>query len=276
MIRALTALIGFALAAAILYFVPDAGDIIDNPVWSVPLLWAAAGLVAGVFYQAGGLRRPGWRVNVPLFLFVFIPWTVITAALVASGTGDPAWLADEARSIAGDDVLARWSDSLAAFAFASGLLLAFSVLEPRVGVVEEPVVEREVVTTDDEMRDSRVERPVADEVFVAGPVAADRMETRPVEEDAIASRRADNGAIAPRPGDEETIATRRPVDEDVMTTNRVDDEAMATRPVDDETTMTRPVGDETSMTRPVDDETIVREPVETQERVRTIHNERTP
>ncbi len=166
MIRALTALVGFALAAVIFYFVPDAGDVIDNPVWAVPLLWAAAGLVAGIFYQAGGMRRPGMRVNVPLFLFVFIPWTVIAAAVVAAGTGDPAWLADEARSVAGDDVLARWSDSLAAFAFASGLLLALSMLEPRVGVVEELVVEREIVTTDEEMlttdeemRDARAATP---------------------------------------------------------------------------------------------------------------------
>ncbi len=199
MIRALTALIGFALAAVVLYFVPDAGDIIDNPVWDVPLLWAAAGLVAGIFYQAGGLRRPGMRINVPLFLFVFIPWTVIAAAVVASGTGDPTWLADEARSVAGDDVLARWSDSLAAFAFASGLLLAFSVLEPRVGVVEEEVVEREVVTTDDEVRDTVVERPVADETIVAAPVAAG----------AVAPSRVDDEAVAPRRVDDETTVTRR-------------------------------------------------------------------
>ena len=68
MIRALTALIGFALAAVILYFVPDAGNIISSPAWSVPLLWAAAGLVAGIFYQAGGLRRPGMKVN---------PWLLV-------------------------------------------------------------------------------------------------------------------------------------------------------------------------------------------------------
>jgi hypothetical protein len=145
MIRALTALIGFALAAVILYFVPDAGDVITDPVWSVPLLWAAAGLVAGIFYQAGGLRRPGMRVNIPLLLLVFLPWTVVTAALVASSTGDISWLADEARSIAGQSALDRWTASLAAFAFASGLLLAFSVLEPRTGVVLEEVVADDTV-----------------------------------------------------------------------------------------------------------------------------------
>jgi len=174
MMRALTALIGFALAAVILYFVPDAGDLIDNPVWDVPLLWAAAGLVAGIFYQAGGLQRPGMRVNVPLFILVFIPWTVVAASIVAAGTGDPSWLADEARSVAGDDALARWGDSLAAFAFASGLLLAFSLLEPRLRVdVVEPVVEREIVTPVDGARDARSERTVDDETIVTEPVASE-------------------------------------------------------------------------------------------------------
>ena len=146
MTRALTALIGFALAAAILYFVPDAGNVIDNPVWAVPLVWAAAGLVAGVFYQSGGLRRPGMRANVPLLLFVFVPWTVATASLVAFSTGSPAWLADEARSIAGVDVLNRWIPSLAVFAFVSGLLLALSLIEPRtMTVIEERVVDEDTV-----------------------------------------------------------------------------------------------------------------------------------
>jgi hypothetical protein len=140
MIRALTALIGFALAAVILYFVPDAGNVIDDPVWSVPLLWAAAGLVAGIFYQAGGLRRPGMRVNIPMLLLVFLPWTAVMAGLVAANTGDPSWLADQARSIAGQDAIDRWTDSLAAFAFVSGLLLALSLLEPRTDVVVEEIV----------------------------------------------------------------------------------------------------------------------------------------
>ena len=245
MMRALTALIGFALAAVVLYFVPDAGDVIDSPVWDVPLLWAAAGLVAGIFYQAGGLSRPGMRVNVPLFLFVFIPWTVVAAAVVAAGTGDPTWLADEARSVAGDDVLARWSDSLAAFAFASGLLLAFSLLEPRVAVVEEPVVEREVVTTDDGARDVRAARPV------------------------------DDVAIATRPVDEGTIVTRR-VDDEALVTRPVDDEAIATRPVDDETIVTRSVDDETIVTRPVDDQATASGSPEAHERATTTGTERTP
>jgi hypothetical protein len=171
MIRALTALIGFALAAAILYFVPDAGDVINDPIWGVPLLWAAAGLVAGIFYQAGGLRRPGMRVNVPLFLFVFVPWTVVTASLVAAGTNQPAWLADQARSIAGDGALARWQDSLAAFAFASGLLLAFSLLEPRLRVdVVEEIVERDAVTG--EVRNVQPVRAVDDDTIVREPVEA--------------------------------------------------------------------------------------------------------
>jgi hypothetical protein len=135
MMRALTALVGFALAAVVLYFVSDAGDVISDPTWAVPSVWAAAGLVAGIFYQAGGARRPGVRMNVPLFILVFLPWTIVAASLVATSTGDPSWLADQARSIAGADTLDRWLPSLAAFAFGSGLLLAFSLLEPRTAVI---------------------------------------------------------------------------------------------------------------------------------------------
>jgi hypothetical protein len=145
MIRALTALIGFALAAVILYFVPDAGDVISDPVWSVPLLWAAAGLVGGIFYQAGGLRRPGMRVNLPMLLLVWLPWTIIAASLVAAKTGDPSWLADRARSVAGQDAIDRWSASMSAFAFTSGLLLALSLLEPRTDVVVEDVAADDTV-----------------------------------------------------------------------------------------------------------------------------------
>ena len=174
MIRALTALIGFALAAAILYFVPDAGNVIDNPVWAVPLVWAAAGLVAGIFYQAGGLRRPGFRANVPLLLFVFAPWTAVAASLVAFSTGSPAWLSDQARSIAGDDMLNRWMPSLAAFAFGSGLLLAFAIIEPRTKtvVVEEPVAEEAVA-----------EEPVAE-----GDTIVHERERVPVDDDATIVR----------------------------------------------------------------------------------------
>jgi len=73
-------------------------------------------------------------------VLVFLPWTVVTAGLVAANTGDPSWLADHARSIAGQTVIDRWTASLAAFAFVSGLLLAFSLLEPRTDVVIEEVV----------------------------------------------------------------------------------------------------------------------------------------
>jgi hypothetical protein len=65
---------------------------------------------------------------------------VVTAALVAANTGDPSWLADQARSIAGQDAIDRFTASLAAFAFVSGLLLALSLLEPRTDVVVEEVV----------------------------------------------------------------------------------------------------------------------------------------
>jgi hypothetical protein len=207
MMRALTALIGFALAAAILYIVPDAGNIIDNPVWDVPLLWGAAGLVAGIFYQAGGLRRPGMRMNVPLFLFVFIPWTVVTASLVAASTGDPTWLADEARSVAGSDALARWGDSLAAFAFASGLLLAFSLVEPRLDVVVEEVVERDVVTPVEEVRDVRPMRAVDNETVISEPVGETIV--RDPAEETIVHESADETIVSEPAGTEERVSTIR-------------------------------------------------------------------
>ena len=105
----------------------------------MPLLWAAAGLVAGIFYQAGGLRRPGMRVNVPLFLLVFLPWTVVTVALVASSTGEISWLADEAA--ASRPGRARPLDGIARRLRLRERPTAPSpVLEPRTGVVVEEVV----------------------------------------------------------------------------------------------------------------------------------------
>jgi hypothetical protein len=178
MIRALTALIGFALAAVILYFVPDAGDVVSDPVWSVPLLWAAAGLVAGIFYQAGGLRRPGLRMNPWLFLLVFVPWTAVTVGLIAASTGDPSWLADRARSIAGQDAIDRWTASLAAFAFVSGLLLAFSVIEPRTAVVEEVVADRRYDDADTVRDEDRVVVPPRRVVDNETTTVGDPVDTR--------------------------------------------------------------------------------------------------
>ena len=80
MVRALTTLVGLAAAAAILYFVTDIGDN-GGSYWTRALVWAAAGLVLGIFYQAGGHRSPGFRANTPMLLLAFLPWTVLSAAL---------------------------------------------------------------------------------------------------------------------------------------------------------------------------------------------------
>jgi hypothetical protein len=135
MIRALTTLVGLAAAAAILYFVTDVGDG-GGSWWSFALVWAAAGFVLGLLYQAGGRRAPGVRMNLPMLILAFLPWTVLTAALVAIQAGKPVWLADRGRDILPDGWIGRWEISLPAFALGTGLLLAFSLIEPRVGIRE--------------------------------------------------------------------------------------------------------------------------------------------
>jgi hypothetical protein len=137
MIRALTTLVGLAAAAAILYFVTDVGTS-GGSWWAFALLWAAAGLVLGVFYQGGGRRAPGLRMNLPLLILAWLPWTIVTAALVAIEAGKPVWLADRGRDILPDGWITRWEFSLPAFAFGAGLLLAFSLIEPRIGMREPP------------------------------------------------------------------------------------------------------------------------------------------
>jgi hypothetical protein len=136
MIRALTTLFGLVAAAVILYFVTDI-DQSGGSFWLVALVWAAAGLVIGVLYEAGGRRAPGLRMNLPLLILGFLPWTLLTAALVAVQAGKPVWLADRGRDVLPDRWIPRWDASLPAFAFGSGLLLAFALIEPRVGVREE-------------------------------------------------------------------------------------------------------------------------------------------
>ena len=133
MVRALTTLVGLTAAAAILYFVTDVGDN-GGSYWTRALVWAAAGLVLGIFYQAGGRRSPGFRANTPMLLLAFLPWTVLSAALVAVAADNPSWMSDRARDFLPDSWIARWEVSLPAFAFVSGLLLAFSLIEPRVGL----------------------------------------------------------------------------------------------------------------------------------------------
>src|SRR6476659_6509690 len=77
MIRALTTLIGLACAAALLLLVPDVGAAAGGGLWKRAALFAAAGLVAGVVYQLGGIRRPGVVLNLPLLLGAFLPWTLL-------------------------------------------------------------------------------------------------------------------------------------------------------------------------------------------------------
>jgi hypothetical protein len=135
MIRALTALLGFAAAAVLLEVAPRAGDLAGSSYWWVALLWAAAGLVAGALYQAGGIRAPGLRVNPWLFLLCFVPWTLLAAGVVVQRADTHSWYARLARTIFPDSWLVHWSLGAAAFAFGAGLLLALSVVEPLVGVI---------------------------------------------------------------------------------------------------------------------------------------------
>jgi hypothetical protein len=137
MVRALTTLVGLAAAAAILYFVTDVGDG-GGSWWLFALVWAGAGFALGLLYQGGGRRAPGVRMNLPLLLLGFLPWTVLTAALVAIEADNPAWLADRARDLLPNAWIDRWLVSVPVFAFGAGLLLAFSLLEPRIGIRETP------------------------------------------------------------------------------------------------------------------------------------------
>ncbi|MEO9174120.1 MAG: hypothetical protein ABI317_01315 [Gaiellales bacterium] len=133
MIRALTTLVGAAAAAGILYLVSDIGQS-GGSLWPISLVWAAAGLALGLLYQVGGRRAPGLRTNLPLLILAFVPWTLLTAALVAFQAHKPVWLSDRARDVLPDGWITRWELSLPAFAIGSGLLLAFSLIEPRVGL----------------------------------------------------------------------------------------------------------------------------------------------
>jgi hypothetical protein len=144
-IRALTTLIGFACAAALLLLVPDTGAAQGGDFWWRAALLAAAGLVAGLFYQAGGVRRPGVRPNLPLLVLAFLPWTLLTVAICAQRAGTPTFLSDLAHDIIPASMRRRWSFSASVLAFTSGLLLAFALFEPRVAerVIEHATPVRE-------------------------------------------------------------------------------------------------------------------------------------
>jgi hypothetical protein len=132
MIRALTTLIGLACAAALLLLVPETGSAGGGGLWLRAALLALAGLVAGALYQLGGIRRAGVRLNVPLLLAAFLPWSLLTAAICAQRSGTPSSLTRWVRDILPDSALERWSASFPVLAFGTGLLLAFALVEPLV------------------------------------------------------------------------------------------------------------------------------------------------
>jgi hypothetical protein len=134
MIRALSTLAGLAVAAALLLLVPDVGSAEGGGVWKRAALLAAAGLVAGALYQLGGIRRPGFRLNGAMLLGVFLPWTALAVAICTQRAGTPSSLTNWVRDALPDSWLTRWSASFPILAFASGLLLAFSLIEPLVQV----------------------------------------------------------------------------------------------------------------------------------------------
>jgi hypothetical protein len=149
MIRALTTLVGLACAAALLLLVPDVGAAAGGGLWKRAALFAAAGFVAAAFYQLGGIRRPGVKLNLPLLLVAFLPWTLLAVAICAQRAGTPSSLTDLVRDILPDSALRRWSLSFPILAFTSGLLLAFALIEPRVGErPAEPEVVDETETID--------------------------------------------------------------------------------------------------------------------------------
>jgi hypothetical protein len=155
MIRALTTLVGLACAAALLLLVPDTGSAEGGGLWQRAALLAAAGLAAGAFYQLGGIRRPGVRLNVPLLVAVFVPWSALAVAICAQRAGTPVWLSDLVHDVLPDSVLKRWSPSFPILAFTDGLLFAFALVEPlvqdqvhKVEVVEEAEPPRPVAVAD--------------------------------------------------------------------------------------------------------------------------------
>jgi hypothetical protein len=132
MIRALTTLVGLACAAALLLLVNDTGSGEGGGLWKRAALLAGAGLVAGAFYQLGGIRRPGMRLNIPLFIGAFVPWTLLALAICSNRSATPVWLSDITHDILPDTVLTRWSPSFPILAFMDGVLLAFALVEPLV------------------------------------------------------------------------------------------------------------------------------------------------
>jgi hypothetical protein len=147
MTRALTTLIGLACAAALLLLVNDTGAAEGGELWQRAALIGGAGLVAGAFFQLGGVRRPGVRLNLPLLVLAFLPWSVLAVAICAMRAGTPVWLHDLAADILPDGAAARWSPSFPVLAFMDGVVLAFALVEPRVQETL-PAIETEPASDD--------------------------------------------------------------------------------------------------------------------------------
>ena len=157
MIRALTTLVGLVAAAALLLLVNDTGWGDGGELWQRAALLVGAGIVAGGFYQLGGIRRPGVRLNIPLFVGAFVPWTLLALAICANRAGTPVWLDDLAHDALPDNLLTRWSPSFPILAFTDGLLFAFALVEPLVGQRARPTP----VTAGEKTAPAEPLRPVA-------------------------------------------------------------------------------------------------------------------
>ncbi|MDX6619236.1 MAG: hypothetical protein QOK36_1622 [Gaiellales bacterium] len=157
-IRALTTLIGLVCAAALLLLVNDAGAAEGGALWKRAALLVGAGLVAGAFYQLGGIRRPGVRLNLPLFVWAFLPWTLLTLAICSNRSGTPVWLSDIAHDLLPESALTRWSPSFPILAFTDGLLFAFALVEPLVERVHH-VAAIPTAQTDEPASDATLVRP---------------------------------------------------------------------------------------------------------------------
>jgi hypothetical protein len=195
MIRALVALIGFAAAAALLAVAPEVATMSGTGLWWVYLVVGAAGLVAGAVYQLGGVRSPGIRVNVPLFLLVFVPWTALAVGLTAL-TANPSSFAARWTANLPNTVQANWQTMLPVWWFAAGLLLAFSIIEPRV---------RRVVAEDDAVLRRPGEGAYGDDVVVA------RRPARTADAETTTAGEPAGDAVAARSGsarEEELLAER--------------------------------------------------------------------
>jgi hypothetical protein len=171
MIRAFTTLIGLACAAALLLLVPDTGSAEGGGLWKRAALLAAAGLVAGAFYQLGGIRRTGVRLNLPFLIGAFLPWTLLAIAICAQRSGTPSTLTRWVRDILPDSALTRWSGSFPILAFTSGVLLALALVEP---LVQAQVREITAVKDVEEPVRDHVQEPVDEPAEGPPPALAER------------------------------------------------------------------------------------------------------